>query len=114
MQRGIWEDWLNLVLGAWLIIAPFLGVGLGTPAAVWNSYIVGVAVLVFAWVALSRPHRWEEIINLVLGVWLIISPFVLGYAHLRGAMWSHVIIGVVIGLDALLAMRSPVHYRHVT
>lgn len=111
MKRGIWQDWVNLVLGAWLLIAPFLGVGVGSEAAVWNSYISGLIVLAFAWAALARPQRWEEWINLAVGVWLVISPFVLNYTNLTGAMWSHIIIGLVIGTDAYLAMRSPTHYH---
>lgn len=34
--------------------------------------------------------------NFTLGLWLIISPFLLGYSHLRAAMWNEIIVGVLI------------------
>ena len=111
MRRGLWQDWVNLVLGAWLLISPFLGVGATNEAAIWNAYIAGVLIMVFAWAALARPQRWEEWLNLAVGAWLIVSPFVLGYAYLGGATWNHIIVGLLVGADALWAMRSPVH-RH--
>ena len=43
-----WQDWLNGVLGAWLVIAP-RGLGFGSLAmAAWNQVIVGLVVLAFA------------------------------------------------------------------
>jgi hypothetical protein len=110
MSKGLWQDWVNLVLGAWLLIAPFLGVGAASDAAMWSSYLSGVLIMVFAWAALARPQRWEEWLNLLVGAWLIISPFVLNYTYLSGAMWNHIIVGILVAADALWAMRSPVHH----
>ncbi|TAK09879.1 MAG: hypothetical protein EPO39_01475 [Candidatus Manganitrophaceae bacterium] len=35
-------------------------------------------------------------INFILGLWLIISPFLLGYSHVRPAMWNEIIVGVLV------------------
>lgn len=35
-------------------------------------------------------------INFFLGLWLVISPFVLGYGNIRAAMWNEVIVGVLV------------------
>ncbi len=35
-------------------------------------------------------------INFTLGLWLIISPFLLGYSHIRSAMWNEIIVGFLI------------------
>ncbi len=108
MHNGRWQDWANLVLGAWLFVAPFFGIGLLHQAAVWNAYAAGIAVVVFAWAALVRPQRWQEWVNLCIGVWLIIAPFALGYAEQSGAMWNHIIVGLLVGADAVWAMTTPV------
>jgi hypothetical protein len=43
-----WQDWLNGVLGAWLVIAPWV-LGFGSLAtAAWNHVSVGLLVLAFA------------------------------------------------------------------
>nr|WP_067296041.1 SPW repeat protein [Marinobacterium profundum] len=43
-KTQVWEEWVLLALGAWLMAAPFL-LGYATmPAAMWNSIIVGLLV----------------------------------------------------------------------
>ena len=54
----------------------------------------------------GQPEEWEEWINLVLGVWIAISPFILGFKEQPLVMWNHVIIGGLIVLDALGAMAQ--------
>lgn len=35
-------------------------------------------------------------IGIVFGIWLIIAPFILGYAHNPTAMWNDIILGIII------------------
>jgi len=107
--QGLWQDWVNMVLGIWLFIAPFFAIGLGSEAAVWNSYIMGAAIFIIALAAVSRPQKWKEWTNLILGIWLILAPFVLGFTEYAGAMWNQIIVGILVGADALWAMQTPVH-----
>jgi hypothetical protein len=44
--RG-WEEWINIALGAWLVISPW-GLGLSNAAAKINFIVVGVLVLALA------------------------------------------------------------------
>ena len=37
----------------------------------------------------------------MLGIWLIVSPFLLGYAALSNALWNQIVLGVIIGILAL-------------
>lgn len=39
--------------------------------------------------------------NVVLGLWLIASPFALGLAHTTGAIWNNVCVGIVVTLLGL-------------
>ena len=64
------------------------------------------------------PPAWEEWTNVVLGVWLAISPWVLGFSSHFAAMVNAVIVGVVVAALALWALGtdkdiggwwSPVH-----
>jgi hypothetical protein len=43
-----WEEWLNAVLGAWLIISPWVLNYGGLRTAMWNHIVVGALVLVLA------------------------------------------------------------------
>ncbi len=45
--------------------------------------------------------RWASRINCILGLWLIISPFVLKYSHVTGAVPEDVILGLLIAAFSL-------------
>jgi hypothetical protein len=114
MQKR-WQDWVMLVFGIWLFFSPFfLGYTSTSSTAAWNSYVLGVLVVIFALWALSQPQQWEEWINLVLGIWLIISPWVLQYHTTDStATTNHVILGILIGADAIWALaQRPVGIGH--
>ena len=65
-----------------------------------------------AWAALSDQEttvKYLNWINAVLGLWLIIAPFVLSYSSAAAAMWNDIIIGLValvLGAWAALAVGS--------
>ena len=85
--------WANLVLGAWLFISPWvLGMTAG-PA--WNSWVVGAVIFVVALSAMGRgPALWNGWVNLVLGAWRFVSPWVLGmYA---ASAWNSWVVGAVV------------------
>lgn len=42
-----WEEWINVVLGAWLAISPW-ALNIANGAARWNFLIVGILVLALA------------------------------------------------------------------
>ena len=46
------EDWANVVLGAYLFFVPFFVVA--NAASAWNAYVVGALVIIFAGMALYR------------------------------------------------------------
>lgn len=98
---------INLILGAWLVIAPFL---LGaTASATWNDVLAGLAVLVLAGTRAAKPATSTTLlswINLLIGVWLIIAPFVLGYAS-QGTIWNDVIVGVLLVMFGWWSSRMP-------
>ncbi len=105
MKDRRWQDIVMLVLGAWLIVSPFvLQYPDYTGYTAMNSYILGIGVIVFAAIALYMPQMWEEWVNLILGAWLIISPLVLGFRDDTVATANHFIVGLLVAADALFAM----------
>ncbi len=101
-----WQDWANLVLGVWLILSPWLLGFSGTPAATWNAVVVGVVVALMALLHLRGGPMWEEWLNVLLGVWLILSPWLLGFSGVGNAMWNALIVGVLVGALALSLTRE--------
>lgn len=105
---------LTLIAGLWLIISPFWMNYLGDPAALWNTCAIGVVVGLLSLIRASYPARNVSLswINLLLGLWLIVSPFVLPYQQLEAAVRNDVISGIVIGvLSICSALGTPAMSR---
>ncbi|KKS25478.1 MAG: SPW repeat protein [Candidatus Wolfebacteria bacterium GW2011_GWA2_42_10] len=45
-----------------------------------------------------KSFNW---VSLILGVWILISPWVLGFSALTTALWSNVIVGALVAILAL-------------
>ncbi|HXF65121.1 MAG TPA: SPW repeat protein [Burkholderiales bacterium] len=101
-----WQDWVNLVLGLWLFVSPWALDYAALQSAAWNAYLVGAAIVVFAAIAAYMPQAWEEMINTVLGIWLVFSPYVLGFASHTMTALHTVVAGVLITAFAVGAMFS--------
>ena len=52
-------------------------------------------------------------VNFVLGLWLIIAPFVLHYRELSLAMWNNVIVGIVIAILAIARALESSNVQHL-
>lgn len=106
------QDWVNLVLAVCLFISPWVVGFMADTIPTWNAWIVGVVVGILALATLSAFAEWEEWINLLLGLWLVAAPWVLGFATVMNAMWTHVIMGVLIAGFAAWAIWGHRHSPH--
>jgi hypothetical protein len=105
---------LTLIAGIWLIISPFWMGYYTAPAPLWNTLTVGIAVTVLALVRACYPAENVGLswINLLLGLWLIVSPSFLPYHDLWVPARCDVITGIVIGVTALWgALATPGYAR---
>jgi hypothetical protein len=99
---------INILLGLWILISPFAMGFHHLQAALWNNVAAGILIAAFAFFRVSKGHHqagwsWG---NAFLGLWLIISPFVLGFAHTLPAKWNNIIVGAIIGLLACVSANS--------
>ena len=101
-------DIVNLIAGVVLAISPWV-LGFAGAGFAWNAWIVGVVVALVAIGALVAFRQWEEWVNLVLGIWAIVSPWVLGFSADSGAAVTHVIVGLVVALLAAVELWLAMH-----
>lgn len=108
---------VNLLMGMWLLAAPY-ALGYDRTPAAWNSTIVGILVMAVAVVRIVRPATtaWLSAVTLALGVWLVVASFVLDpvtTARTVNNLISAAVIvteasvGLVYGLRAARADRPP-------
>lgn len=119
MEKQHWQDAVTFALGLWVIVSPWTiehimagpaNPGGLTEAVMWNHYGVGIGVVIFAVVALIAFNAWQEWLNLVLGAWLLASPWLLGFNQSVALMWNAVIVGglvVIFAGWALSAKQGP-------
>lgn len=92
---------INLIAGIWLIISPS-ALGFVNSATqtnnVWLGFIVGILALIRAiW---PKQTVWASWLNILAGIWLIISPFVLGFV-MSSERINDVIIGIIVAAFAI-------------
>ncbi len=113
-----WQDWGNLVLGLWILASPWvlqLTTAVGAEvtggatnnAVTWNLSLVGIVVAALAVASIFAFQAWEEWTNVGLGVWLFVSPWVLGFSSSTLLMWNAVIAGALIVILAGWAIALP-------
>lgn len=97
-------NWVNVVLGIWVIISPFVLGFSNLMALMWNDVAVGIAVALLA-LSRSPTNRAAPMLNVILGCWLIASAFVLGVVSVA-SFWNSIIVGIVIAIVALFATNT--------
>jgi SPW repeat-containing protein len=89
-----WEDWVGAVLGVWMVVSPWV-LDYGGMTVSQNAVLVGFLLIAIEFVALSVAFRaWEEWISVILGAWLVVSPWVLGAALVPTV--NFVIVGMLV------------------
>jgi SPW repeat len=102
-----WQDWVTLAVGIWLLFSPWLlGFYTAIPAASWNFFIAGIAFAIFAAFGLNLRTAWETWVNLGLGIWMIASPWVLGFRGTIAARDGAIIVGVVVMVMAVWTLAE--------
>ncbi|HET9016890.1 MAG TPA: SPW repeat protein [Thermomicrobiaceae bacterium] len=59
------------------------------------------------WSSRSGQNAAASGLTVIAGIWLIIAPFVLGYAPLRGSMWNAIVVGAIVAVLAAIRVWGP-------
>jgi len=87
-HRG-WEDFCSALFGGLIILSPVID---GTNTVITaNAGIFGVLIVGLALVEYMSLERWEEILELACGGWIMASPFVMQYGD--SLRLIHLILG---------------------
>ena len=71
----------------------------------WNAVIIAAVVLGLATVEAVQLQRWEEVLEIASGLWLITSPFLFGCSAMSLIYW-HFVLGAAVALLAALAILT--------
>lgn len=109
-ERETAPDVYNLFLAAVLFLSPWLFKLTNSQGRI-DLWVTSAIIVILSLAAIIAYRDWEEWINVLMGVWLIASPWLLGFPHTR-AMHLSIGFGVVIVLLALLDLFLHYEKRH--
>jgi SPW repeat-containing protein len=104
-------DLYNLAAAIFLLAAPWMFVH-ANPTAAIDLRASGAAIAILSLAAIIAFSVWEEWVNLLLGAWLIVSPWLLGFAHTR-AMHFSVVAGAAVMFMSLLELWLEYEKTHL-
>ena len=108
-----WEDWVAIAAGLAVALSGMFMAPMGASVAIMVT--LGVLLIVSGLVNLAMPGLVAmEYVQGALGVLLIISPWVGGYADAMtfGPAWMSWIGGAVVVIVAALAIRPSMRAHH--
>ena len=95
------RELLNLVLAVVLFVSPWVLGFAGETMAAWTAWVTGVVVAIVAAIGLFvESARAVDTASLILGIWTIAAPWIVGFAAIALALWTSVIVGILLALIA--------------
>ena len=102
---------LTAILGLLLQVSPWL-LGFATvEAAAWCAGIGGIVVTVMSFAAFMYLREWKEWVCLITALFLILSPWLVGFAGIASATWTHVVIGLLVTVLSALSFGASTEHR---
>lgn len=103
--------WITGILGLLLGLSPFIFGFANQGIALWTNLVLGAVVVLVSLIGLTSmgaDKRWMYWVIGLAGLLAIIAPFVLGYAGLASALWTSIIVGVILALwDGAKVFQQP-------
>jgi hypothetical protein len=96
-----WEDWCSMGLGVVILLSPAIAQIVDLSFSTLNAVLVGIVVIFLGWQELIILETWEEWCEFIVGLWLVVSPWVFGYNHLGLPTAMHVALGVLVSVLAV-------------
>lgn len=96
-----WPDWVNVVVGAYVALAPLWTTG---ASAVWFIVLGILAIAAAVWALDTGSSSVSEWVQMVIGVVLFVSPWFASFSGRAGATWTAWIAGVALVVFAIIGM----------
>jgi hypothetical protein len=105
-SRREWNDWLGILFGIAIALAPWIVEEVSNSPAVVNAAIVGLIIMVLAEADLVNFRRWVEGCQLAGGIWVAASPFIFGYSGSGSLRFWHIVIGLAVAAISVFELRQ--------
>lgn len=108
-----WQDQLILLLGLWFFVSPWVFSYPIPSIQAGTAMISGAVMAVLAAFDLYKTYFWAVLLNLLVGLWVALSPWLMKIADNRELMWNSLLVGIAVVVLALWEMRTdPELHKH--
>lgn len=124
-----WQDTANVGLGLWMFVSTGFLNAMGSAswhrmagifmvpegvniAVIWSTAVVGIAVAILATFAAIAFRRWLEWVNMALGLWLFMSPWISNFHAFEALRWNAAATGLVISALAASVLTQERIKKH--
>ena len=108
-------DFFNLLIGLWLLLSPVIYASSYSSAEKTNTMYSGIILLILAVVGLIAVREtWSRWLEGLLGIWLLVSPFVLGLTSNAMALWSNIVLGILVIIFSMWSAGAATTRRRVS
>ncbi len=101
-----WQDSLTFLLGIGLFFSPWVFGFVDVTTAALNAHVIGAVLMIMALLALFAFQRWEDWVSGLLGAWLLISPWFLGFSEEMAPTVIHFLVGIAAVVLAIWSMNE--------
>jgi len=104
-----WKGWTIGILGLWLALTGFLG--LGQVGNLWDDLIVGTVVAIVGfW--MTGDKSWQGWVAGLLGLWMLVAAFIPDLVAGAGLTWNNLVVGLVIAAAGFAALGDGAQDEH--
>jgi len=101
-----WQDQGILLLAIWLVVSPFvMGYPSDSPPAI-NAFIAGAIMGALAAFDLYKTYAWAVFLNIIVGVWVAVSPWLVNTMPDEAMSASMLLVGLATVILGLWELRT--------
>ena len=101
-----WQDAVSALLGAWLIVSPWVLGFQNVTVAMVSTMAIGALLLAASAGAMALPAAWEEWLEVVFGAALMAAPLLLGFGTVDAALQNALVTGSIMIFLALWVLAT--------
>ena len=103
----MWSRVVEVMLGLWLVISPFIFQHPPSKTAWWaNDIIAGTLVVLFALFSYWNPTRLAHSLTLLVALWLMGFAYYEGFGEAPAAMQNNLVIGLTLLMFAVIPNQA--------
>jgi nucleoside-diphosphate-sugar epimerase/uncharacterized membrane protein len=102
-EQWLWRDFVNILLGVWLMSGPFM-LGLSSTGLMWSDFISGALITLFGLLSLFPRFELARWGICFTGIWLLFAPLVFWSPDASGYTNDTLIGSLVIAFSVLIPM----------